>query len=209
MAPNDHRAKNKDLLEPLLGSNQRWHDHVQGGSRHHGATPVHHHHVAIRVDGVDVDSVLVGGAAEDADDPETIRPPPMESVAQGDSEQDVSEPSLKKCSTWANLLIFSIAELIGGFTFSLLSPFYTKEATEKGLSVTQTGLVRSLQIKILTKRITVSLHNTGLWLCFHHDNHFFADLWKIHCQDWIQEHVLIWDFYRRCHQRFVRVLAMG
>jgi hypothetical protein len=34
-----------------------------------------------------------------------------------------------------------MAELIGGFTFSLLSPFYTKEATAKGLTVSETGLV--------------------------------------------------------------------
>jgi hypothetical protein len=48
--------------------------------------------------------------------------------------------------SWANLLIFSIAELLGGFTVSLLSPFYTQEATAKGLTVTQTGLVCSLDI---------------------------------------------------------------
>ncbi len=33
------------------------------------------------------------------------------------------------------------AELFGGFTFSLLSPFYTKEAVAKGISVSQAGLV--------------------------------------------------------------------
>ena len=40
-----------------------------------------------------------------------------------------------------NLVIFSMAELFVGFTFSLLAPFYTEEATKKGLSVTQTGMV--------------------------------------------------------------------
>jgi hypothetical protein len=37
--------------------------------------------------------------------------------------------------------VYAFAELVGGFTFSLLSPFYTKEATAKGLSVSETGLV--------------------------------------------------------------------
>ena len=43
----------------------------------------------------------------------------------------------------ANLVILALTELFGGFIFSLLSPFYTKEAFQKGLSVTQTGLVYS------------------------------------------------------------------
>eukprot|EP00095_Tigriopus_kingsejongensis_P007961 maker-scaffold135_size322082-snap-gene-0.13 protein:Tk07961 transcript:maker-scaffold135_size322082-snap-gene-0.13-mRNA-1 annotation:"mfs-type transporter c6orf192" len=43
--------------------------------------------------------------------------------------------------TWLNLVILAIAELFGGFTFSLLAPFYTSEATSKGLSVTETGAV--------------------------------------------------------------------
>ena len=43
---------------------------------------------------------------------------------------------------WSQLIVYALAELIGGFTFSLLSPFYTKEATAKGLTVSQTGLVR-------------------------------------------------------------------
>ena len=40
-----------------------------------------------------------------------------------------------------NLIIFAIAEILVGFTFSLLAPFYTQEATSKGLTVTQTGMV--------------------------------------------------------------------
>ncbi|TRY71976.1 hypothetical protein TCAL_12664 [Tigriopus californicus] len=43
--------------------------------------------------------------------------------------------------TWINLSILALTELLGGFTFSLLAPFYTNEATGKGLSVTETGLV--------------------------------------------------------------------
>ena len=45
---------------------------------------------------------------------------------------------------WATLYIlglYSLAQLLGGFTFSLLSPFYTAEAKNKGLSVTQSTLV--------------------------------------------------------------------
>ena len=38
-------------------------------------------------------------------------------------------------------VILALSELLGGFTFSLLSPFYTKEAVAKGISVTETGLV--------------------------------------------------------------------
>jgi len=41
----------------------------------------------------------------------------------------------------SQLTVFALAELIGGMTFSLLAPFYTKEATAKGLSVSETGLV--------------------------------------------------------------------
>ena len=54
-----------------------------------------------------------------------------------------SQQKKKKLSTsWKlNLVIFSIAELFVGFTFSLLAPFYTEEATNKGLTVTQTGMV--------------------------------------------------------------------
>ena len=49
---------------------------------------------------------------------------------------------------WGNLLLLGLAQLLGGFAFSLLSPFYTEEATEKGLSVTQTGLVGCHSIKM-------------------------------------------------------------
>lgn len=52
----------------------------------------------------------------------------------------VPKPSLSKANVF-NLVIFGLAQLLGGMTFSLLAPFYTKEATLKGLSVLQTGLV--------------------------------------------------------------------
>ena len=41
----------------------------------------------------------------------------------------------------SNLVILALTELFGGFIFSLLSPFYTKEAASKGVSVFETGLV--------------------------------------------------------------------
>lgn len=40
-----------------------------------------------------------------------------------------------------NLTLLAITQLLGGLTFSLLSPFYTEEATQKGLSVTQCSWV--------------------------------------------------------------------
>ena len=65
------------------------------------------------------------------------------SVIEKYSIVESSQQGKKKLSTsWKlNLVIFSIAELFVGFTFSLLAPFYTEEATNKGLTVTQTGMV--------------------------------------------------------------------
>ena len=51
-----------------------------------------------------------------------------------------------KWNTLYILSLYSLAQLLGGFTFSLLSPFYTAEAKNKGLSVTQSTLVKSLPI---------------------------------------------------------------
>eukprot|EP00093_Oithona_nana_P013817 13817.XXX_125192_123766_1 [CDS] Oithona nana genome sequencing. len=48
-----------------------------------------------------------------------------------------------KWNTLYILSLYSLAQLLGGFTFSLLSPFYTAEAKNKGLSVTQSTLVFS------------------------------------------------------------------
>ena len=45
---------------------------------------------------------------------------------------------LRLLSTW---MVLAAAELFGGFTFSLISPFYSKEAVDKGISVSQAGLV--------------------------------------------------------------------
>lgn len=42
---------------------------------------------------------------------------------------------------WVNVFLLGLIQFVGGCTFSLLSPFYTEEATQRGLSVTQSGLV--------------------------------------------------------------------
>ena len=44
-------------------------------------------------------------------------------------------------TNWINLVLLGVTQLLGGLTFSLLSSFYTEEATKKGLSVTQSGVV--------------------------------------------------------------------
>ena len=49
--------------------------------------------------------------------------------------------------TYSNLGILALSELLGGMTYSLLSPFYTKEATRKGCSVTETGIVSTASIR--------------------------------------------------------------
>ena len=58
-----------------------------------------------------------------------------------------------------NLIIFAIAEILVGFTFSLLAPFYTQEATSKGLTVTQTGMV---QLYFLWKKNLILVININL-----------------------------------------------
>ena len=76
-----------------------------------------------------------------------LDPESAENVRPGTKEvrqESVEPPSRsERIKMWSQLLVFSLAELTGGFTYSLLSPFYTKEATAKGLSVSQTGLVRT------------------------------------------------------------------
>ena len=47
----------------------------------------------------------------------------------------------KRDHTYSYLGIFALSALLGGMTYSLLSPFYTKEAVRKGCSVTETGIV--------------------------------------------------------------------
>lgn len=44
--------------------------------------------------------------------------------------------------TILTLFIYGVTQFIGGLTNTILTPFYTKEATEKGIPVWQTGLVK-------------------------------------------------------------------
>ena len=59
----------------------------------------------------------------------------------GTQENSIKVMLCKPSVNCKTLLIFSIAEILVGFTLSLLAPFYTEEATSKGLTVTQTGMV--------------------------------------------------------------------
>jgi len=53
------------------------------------------------------------------------------------SRENTNDAKIKK----VNLILLAITQLLGGLTFSLLSPFYTEEATQKGLTVTQCSWV--------------------------------------------------------------------
>jgi len=63
-------------------------------------------------------------------------------VGVGRDEGKDREPGTRVDHTFSNLGILALSELLGGMTYSLLSPFYTKEATRKGCSVTETGIIR-------------------------------------------------------------------
>jgi len=62
-------------------------------------------------------------------------------------ETAIDEPPLRTAGRkgkWLQWLILAAVELLGGFTFSLLAPFFTKEAVDvHGLSVTQASWVYS------------------------------------------------------------------
>ena len=45
--------------------------------------------------------------------------------------------------TILTLLVYGLTQLFGGLTNAILSPFYTKEAADKGIAVWQTGLVKN------------------------------------------------------------------
>jgi len=62
-------------------------------------------------------------------------------IVKGRDEGQVRDVSAGVNHTYSNLGILALSELLGGMTYSLLSPFYTKEATRKGVSVTETGIV--------------------------------------------------------------------
>ena len=46
--------------------------------------------------------------------------------------------------SYSNLGILFMVQLCVGMTFSLMSPFYSKEAVQKGMSITETGIVYSV-----------------------------------------------------------------
>lgn len=46
-----------------------------------------------------------------------------------------------KLRFWTSMITFTISSLLGGVAVSMLVPFYTKEAEDKGVSVSQAGLV--------------------------------------------------------------------
>ena len=62
-------------------------------------------------------------------------------VGVGRDEGKDKETGTRVDHTFSNLGVLALSELLGGMTYSLLSPFYTKEATRKGCSVTETGIV--------------------------------------------------------------------
>ena len=67
-----------------------------------------------------------------------------ENIQEVPESNEVKSKSALSFNCKINLVIFAIAEILGGFTFSLLSPFYTQEATSKNLTVSQTGMVRNV-----------------------------------------------------------------
>ena len=70
------------------------------------------------------------------------------------SESDITEIDLTQnmmtgahvpgdVPSYANLGILSLIQLLGGMTYSLMSPFYSEEAVQKGMNITETGIVYS------------------------------------------------------------------
>ena len=106
--------------------------------------------------------------AECDDDPETIRLTTdacgetfphrrLSSVSSEDAFSDYSASNTTSSSEesdigsitngrsklrfWTSMITFTISSLLGGVAVSMLVPFYTKEAEDKGVSVSQAGLV--------------------------------------------------------------------
>ena len=73
-------------------------------------------------------------------------------VGVGRDEGKDRETGTRVDHTFSNLGILALSELLGGMTYSLLSPFYTKEATRKGCSVTETGIVSVTLYPLLISR---------------------------------------------------------
>ena len=106
--------------------------------------------------------------AECDDDPETIRQTtdacgetfPHRRLSSVSSEDAFSDYSASNTTTsseesdigsitngrsklrfWTSIITFTISSLLGGVAVSMLVPFYTKEAENKGVTVSQAGLV--------------------------------------------------------------------
>ena len=77
-------------------------------------------------------------------------------VGVGREEGKDRETGTRVDHTFSNLGILALSELLGGMTYSLLSPFYTKEATRKGCSVTETGIVSVTLYPLLISRPLLS-----------------------------------------------------
>ena len=74
-------------------------------------------------------------------------------IGNGCGEGEDREASPKVDHTFSNLGILALSELLGGMTYSLLSPFYTKEATQKGCSVTETGIVSEIMCPVYNIKV--------------------------------------------------------
>lgn len=98
------------------------------------------------------------------------------------SEKKSQEPKINV----VNLILLGFAQFLGGLTYSLLSSFYTDEATKKGLSFTQCGLVSANCFLNATKDILynwflyIMILITGLWLLVRHHYHFLAITQQVH-----------------------------
>ena len=76
--------------------------------------------------------------------PDLTSPETNNNEGNADAPKNEENRPLARSTKWqraANLFMLALVELLGGFTFSLLSPFYTKEAGIKGVSVTAAGIV--------------------------------------------------------------------
>ena len=72
--------------------------------------------------------------------------------------------------TYSSLGILALSELLGGMTYSLLSPFYTKEATRKGCSVTETGIVSMYSVNSSFWSLSYLWNYTKGILSYHHSS---------------------------------------
>ena len=45
--------------------------------------------------------------------------------------------------SYSNLGVFSLIQLLGGMSYSFMTPFYSKEAVQKGMSITESGIIYS------------------------------------------------------------------